>query len=400
MTRIYDILLGLPKHRFRNMKDLTFYYVLPFRYFRMSPDRFNHLLSLVEPLIKKSETKFRKPISAGERLAVTLRFLATGDSQQTLSYSFRMGKATVSKIVSETCDAIYAVLKEKYLSPPKCRNDWLNISKQFEETWNMPHAIGCIDGKHIRIECPKLSGTLYYNYKGFFSIVLLAICDARYCFSLFDLGQYGSNNDSGILKNSQMGNMFEDDLLNVPPDSKLHKDDTKTCPYFLLGDEIFPLKKWLMRPFPGKSATEEERIYNYRQSRARRVIENCFGILSARFRILQKPIRASVENVEKFVLACLALHNYLRLTDNAHYTPAGFIDSEDRDGNFIPGEWRSQNGNTSAWGNFQNINPVRGSRPRVDALNVRNQLKDYLNSDEGSVPWQLDYIRRTSHYAV
>ena len=204
--------------------------------------------------------------------------------------------------------------------------------------WNMTHTIGgCIDGKRIRVECPNLSGTLYYNYKGFFSMVLLAICDANYCFTLFDLGQYGSNNDSGVLANSQMGQMFEDELLHVPHDTKLQKDDLHDCPYFLLGDEIFSLKKWLMRPFPGKTADEKERIYNHRHSRARRVIENCFGILSARFLILQKPIRASVENTERYVLACLALHNYLRLTDNAHYTPAGFIDSEDKHGNFVPG---------------------------------------------------------------
>ena len=228
----------------------------------MSPDRFNHLLSLVEPLIRKSDTRFRKSISASERLALTLRFLATGDSQQTLSYSFRIGKATVSKIVSETCEAIYSALKEKYLSCAKCEDYWLHISEQFEEMWNMPHTIGCIDDKHIRIECPKLSGTLYYNYKGFFSMVLQAISDANYCFTLFDLGQYGSNNDSGVLANSQMGQMFEDDLLHVPPDTKLQKDDLRGCPYFLLEDEIFPLKKWLMRPFPGKTADEKERIYN------------------------------------------------------------------------------------------------------------------------------------------
>ena len=322
----------------------------------MSPDRFNHLLSLVKPLIRKPDTRFRKSISASERLALTLRFFATGDSQQTLTYSFRIGRDAVSKIVSETCDAIYSVLKEKYLSYPKFEHDWLHISEQFEEMWNMPHTIGCVDGKHIRIECPKLSGTLYY--KGFFSMVLLAICDANYCFTLFDLGQYGSNNDSGVLANSQMGQMFEDDLLHVPPDTKLQKDDLHDCPYFLLGDEIFPLKKWLMRPFPGKTADEKERIYNYRHSRARRVIENCFGILSARFRILQKPIRASVENAEKYVLACLALHNYLRLTDNAHYTPAGFIDSEDKHGNFVPGEWRSQNESAVQCGSFQSINAV------------------------------------------
>ena len=179
--------------------------------------------------------------------------------------------------------------------------------------------IGSIDGKHIPMECPKINGTLYYNNKGPFSMVLLAICDANYCFTLFDFGQYRSNNDSRALANSQLGQMFEDDLLHVPPNTKLPKDDLHDCPYFLLRDKIFPLKKWLMWPFPGKTLHDEEYIYNYRHARARRLIENCFGILSACFRILQKPIMASVQNVEKYILPYISLHNYLRQTYNAHY---------------------------------------------------------------------------------
>ena len=70
-----------------------------FRYMRMSPDRFEHLLSLIEPLVKKETTNFREPISAGERLSITLRFLATGESQQSLSFAYRIGKATVCKII-------------------------------------------------------------------------------------------------------------------------------------------------------------------------------------------------------------------------------------------------------------------------------------------------------------
>ena len=108
--------------------------------------------------------------------------------------------------------------------------------------------------------------------------------------------------------------------------------------------------------------------------------------MSARFRILRKAIRASVENAEKYVLVCLALHNYLRLTDNTHYTPAGFIYSEDKHGNFVPGEWRSKNESAVQSGSFQSMNAVRGSGSRVDALQVRNQLKNYLNSNEGNVP--------------
>ena len=104
----------------------------------------------------------------------------------------------------------------------------------------MPHVIGCLDNKHIRIECPKLSGTVYHNCKGFFSIALLAICDPNYCFTLFDLGQFGSNNDSGVLASSHMGEMFEDELLCVPEDRKLNDRDNESLPCFLLGDEIFP----------------------------------------------------------------------------------------------------------------------------------------------------------------
>ena len=142
--------------------------------------------------------------------------------------------------------------------PPGSKEEWLAISKKIEEVWNMPYVIRCIDGKQIRVKCPKLSETLYYNYKGFFSIVLMALCNTNYCFILFYLRQYGFNNDNGILANSEMGKMFKEDQLNVPPDCKLSEDDEHSLPYFLLGDEIFPLKKWLMRSYPGKNASEEE----------------------------------------------------------------------------------------------------------------------------------------------
>ena len=158
--------------------------------------------------------------------------------------TFRMGKSTVSTVISETCAAIYSCLKDEYLRPPNSKEDWVNIAAGFETTWNYPHCIGSLDGKHIPIECPRMSGTLYYNYKGFYSIVLLAICDARYCFTLFDLGQYGSNNDSGVLANSEIGELFSSNSFKVPDASK--HDSLELLPYHLVGDEIFPLKTWLI----------------------------------------------------------------------------------------------------------------------------------------------------------
>ena len=304
----------------------------------MIPNRFEHLLTLVAPLIEKRTTRFREPISARQRLALTLCFLATGESQQSLSFSYRIGKATVSKFVSETSLAIYNSLKQPYLKPPSSKEEWLSIWSGFEDSWNFPHCLRAIDRKHIRIECPKLTGSYYYNYKGFYSIVLLAICDSSYCFTLFDLRHYGSNNDSGVL--IEMGELIEAQKIGIPEPAKHSTCDFDPLPYFLVGDEIFPLKTWLMRPYPG-TLDKEQRIFNYRLCRARRTLEDVFGILCARWRIFYTPIHAKVENVENFVLACLALHNYLRLTDNVSYCPSGFTDSYDDTGNLQEGKWRT-----------------------------------------------------------
>ena len=155
----------------------------------MSPERFEHLFSFVAPFITKQDTNYRHCIPARKRLVITLRYLAEGCSQQALSLSFRVGKSTVSTILKEVCDALYKVLAPIYLRPPSVEEEWKQISSEFLELWNMPHVIGAIDGKHVAIECPKNTGSIYHNYKGFFSQVLLTVCDAKYKFTFIDVGQ-------------------------------------------------------------------------------------------------------------------------------------------------------------------------------------------------------------------
>ena len=141
----------------------------------MSPESYDVLLRHVEPHISKKNTRFRESVPVRTRLAVTLRYLASGESQQSLSWFFRLSRTTVSKIVKETCKAVWKVLSPIYLRSPSTEQEWKQISNDFEEIWNLPHCIGAIDGKHIAIECPKKTGSKYFNYKGFFSLVLLAI---------------------------------------------------------------------------------------------------------------------------------------------------------------------------------------------------------------------------------
>ena len=165
------------------------------------------------------------------------------------------------------------------------------------------------------------------------------MCDANYCFTLFDVGQYDRSNNSGALIHSNMDEYFEDHSNNIPQLQSVEGWDFDPLPYFLVGDKIFVLKIWLMQPYPGKLA-QQESVFNYHLSRARRVIENCFGILAARWRIFSTPIKVSVVIVERYTLACIALHNYLCQSNNPSYCPNSFVDCGDSTGDIKRGEWR------------------------------------------------------------
>ena len=146
-----------------------------------------------------------------------------------------------------------------------------------------------------------------------------------------------------------------------------------------------------MVPYPGKYLKEEERIYNYRLSRARRTIENTFGILAAKWRVFRRPIRGNVDLVQSITMATICLHNYLQLTENAMYIPTGFVDSEDSSGNVVTGDWRELvNGEDSGMTNLQ---MTGGNRYKFSAGNIRKDFNDYFNSVNGQVPWQIQHVR-------
>lgn len=108
----------------------------------------------------------------------------------TTARAFRVGKSTAYKIIIKTCNVIWNVLQPIYLPEPTA-DSWNHIAKDFYNTWNFPNCIEAVDGKHIQIQCPSRTGSLYYNYKQFFSIVLMTATDAKYKFTWVDIGDYG-----------------------------------------------------------------------------------------------------------------------------------------------------------------------------------------------------------------
>ncbi|XP_052131642.1 putative nuclease HARBI1 [Frankliniella occidentalis] len=153
--------------------------------------------------------------------------------------------------------------------------------------WQFPMCMGAIDGKHCVFQKFATKGSEYYNYKGSHSIVLMAVCDAKYKFMNIGVGAKGREGDTGVLDRTEFGERFYDHKLDFPHRA-YNADIDDVLNYVILGDGAFPLHPHMLKPFPqSQQYKPEEIVFNYRLSRARRVVENAFGILSARFRILR-----------------------------------------------------------------------------------------------------------------
>ncbi|RXN15769.1 ANTAGONIST OF LIKE HETEROCHROMATIN PROTEIN 1-like protein [Labeo rohita] len=187
------------------------------RYFRLSRCRFDDLLSHVGGRISLQDTNYRCCIPPAERLSICLRYLSIGDSFWTIASSFCVGVSTVCKIVPDMVTAIWDCLVEESMAVPST-DEWRSIAEGFEERWNFPLCCGALDGKHVLIKAPPNTGSQFHNCKGTFSLVLLAVVDARYCFRVIDVGGYGRTSDGG---NSAFGQALCGGTLHLSPDHPL-----------------------------------------------------------------------------------------------------------------------------------------------------------------------------------
>ncbi|GBP08070.1 Protein ALP1-like [Eumeta japonica] len=221
---------------------------------------FDDLIELIREDITSSETLMRTSVSPEEKLVVTLRYLGTDCSFGEISYNYRLGKFTVTGIVRVVCKALWKKLINKIM-PEATKDLWKKIAQEFERYANFPNCIGAIDGKHIRVIKPIDSGSLYHNYKYLFSIVLLGVCDANYCFTYVDIGAYGKNSDSAIFKNSLFYKRLIEKSVNIPKPKPISNVDPTPLLYVIVGDEAFGLAENLMRPYAGKCLAHEKIIF-------------------------------------------------------------------------------------------------------------------------------------------
>ncbi len=210
--------------------------------------------------------------------------------------------------------------------------------------------------------------------------------DDDYNFIYVDVGAEGKAADGGIWRQTSLSQHLESprNKLNVPLPCHLPTFPGE-LPYFLAADSAFALSSSVQKPYPNIGLTRSRRVYNYRLCRARRIVENAFGILATRFRIFRRTLEISPQNVDKVVLASVTLHNFLRQKCGKQYIGPVLIDHENPEHNYIPGRWRDD----------FNMPPLAAAAARnADAYSKQGReiLREYFLTDAGELPWQYDRI--------
>ena len=280
------------------------------RNLRVSRATFLYILNHIREDIEK-DTLTEIPLSPELRLGICLYRLGRGDYLHTISELSGYGISTVCTVVLEVSKAIVNQLWEASVSKhfPKTEEEFKECMITFDEEWQFPCCFGAVDGCHLPIKCPD--GGLeackeYHNFKNFYSIVLIAIVDAKYRFIWASCGFPGNNHDSVIFQSTNLYEQVTEHSL-IPAMAK--EQDGTDIPPLIIADSAFPLSTWIMKPYGNAVLTQEERYFNYRLSRARMVTEGAYGRLKGRWRILLKKCESKKESLKVMALACIVLHN-------------------------------------------------------------------------------------------
>lgn len=308
---------------------------------------------------------------------IIFSYLAHGSQIALLAMDHRIGASTLYKIIPETCQGIYTALSSLYLNFPETPT-WRDVSKGFSDRWQLPGCISAIDGKHFHVKAPDNLGSLFFNYKKYFSIVLMAAVNHNLEFMWVDCGAFGGESDGGVFARTQFGRDLETGNSNIPDEPIQLPGSNTSVPYYFVGNDAFKLRRDFMKPYKGNNLSESQKIFNYRLSRGRRCVESAFGILVMRWRLFEKAIGLQPCEIQKLVMAAICLHNFL----------SSLGDKDDK-----IEEYKKQRENCE---DHANEEPEQQNL-EVDLREgsaVRQLLTDYCIGPAGSVPWQWEHVRR------
>lgn len=142
---------------------------------------------------------------------------------------------------------------------PNTPEEWESVAQKFQDHWQFPNCIGAVDGKHVVIVAPPNAGSIFYNYKGTHSIVLMGIADAEYKLLYIDVGRNGRFSDGGVFNRCTFGQAMDTNQLHLPTPKPL-PGRTKPMSYVLVADDAFALRENLLKPYPQRNLDMVKRV--------------------------------------------------------------------------------------------------------------------------------------------
>ncbi|XP_077531229.1 uncharacterized protein LOC144143334 [Haemaphysalis longicornis] len=272
--------------------------------FRVIPVTFRYLVESCRSSLERQTTVMKDPISVEKRVAVGLYRLCSTAEDRTIAHLFGIGRSTVNVLFREFCAVVITILEDDWVGmvPP---DGMAAHMREFHAVTGFPKAVGALDGCHFPVSPPKESATDYYNYKGWYSMILLALVDHRYRFRYVNVGSPGGCHDAGVYGASNLCRTVGSEDFSSP----VALMGGTEVPPIILCDEAFPLGAHLQKPYAHAASDSKEATYNYNLSKTKRIVENAFGRLKARFRFIMKRMECRLAHSKQAIKAACILHN-------------------------------------------------------------------------------------------
>lgn len=244
----------------------------------------------------------RSPIPLLKRVCIAIFKLASCAEYRVVGETFGVSTVSVFRCVNAFVFALSG-LKGQFITFPN-NEEAAAIADRIEARHGYPQAFGAIDGSHIAINPPAVGLADYLNRKMFPSLVLQGLVDDRYMFRDVSCKCPGSMHDSTVFINSSLSQTIETNM----PTRVRHCSGVET-PLHILGDPAYPLSKKIIKGYTGRNLSAEQESFNVYHSSARMMVENAFGRLKARWRVLSKRMDCRIELAPYVIMACCILHN-------------------------------------------------------------------------------------------
>ncbi|XP_045106663.1 putative nuclease HARBI1 [Portunus trituberculatus] len=242
-----------------------------------------------------------KIIPVSKEVLVTLWLLGNIESFRGVADRFDLGKSSLHRVLFQVCNALKAIRGTLIAWPT--RDQLPQLADDFFRRTNMPGVIGAIDGTHIPIPGPSHERQAYINRKGFPSIQLQAVCDAKLRFINILTGWPGSVHDARVFRNSPLYTLLENG--NFPED------------YHLLGDSAYTLQPYMLVSYRDNGHLLPWQVnFNHIHSTSRVIMERAFGLLKSKFRRLQKLEMIDVERIPLVIAGACVMHNIILMKEN------------------------------------------------------------------------------------